>query len=211
MTGKHPNKHGIFDFAQFNPERCNWTINNADNIQSKILWQILSENDKRVVVLNLPYTYPPYEINGVLVSGWDAPFSGAAFSCPSDAGVEILQKFPDYKSNLWISELQPLHSDEQFNELTHKLKTGFEQQAAIASDLLAKEPWDVFMVHFQQTDWIQHKLWSYIEQGCNDPSDHRPRVEATRGCYGHFDEQVGRPPGPMVWAGLNGCRNVFQP
>lgn len=191
MTGKHPNKHGIFDFAKFDPEHYNWTISNAQNIQSKTLWQILSEKDKRIVVLNLPYTYPPYEVNGVLVSGWDAPFTEAAFSCPAGVSSDILRMFPDYKNNLWISELQPLRSDAQFAELIQKLKDGFEQQARIALDLLAKEPWDMFMVHFQQTDWIQHKLWTYIEQGCSDPSDHSSKIEETRNCYRHFDEFVG--------------------
>jgi predicted AlkP superfamily phosphohydrolase/phosphomutase len=191
MTGKHPNKHGVFDFARFDPEQHNWTINNARNIQSKTLWQILSEENKRVVVLNLPYTYPPYEVTGALVSGWDAPFTEASFSYPAGLSGEILGRFPDYKDNLWISELQPLRSDAQFAELTHKLKTGFEQQTKIAMDLLAREPWDVFMVHFQQTDWIQHKLWTYIEQGCSNPSDHSPKIEDTRNCYRHFDGLVG--------------------
>src|SRR5258708_31333075 len=67
MTGKHPNKHGIFDFAQFNPEHYSWTINNSRNVRSKTIWQILSENNTRVVVLNLPYTYPLYELSGALV------------------------------------------------------------------------------------------------------------------------------------------------
>jgi predicted AlkP superfamily phosphohydrolase/phosphomutase len=191
MTGKHPNKHGIFDFAQFNPEQLNWTINNARNIRSKTLWQILSDNHKRVVVLNVPYTYPPYEVNGVLVSGWDAPFTDAAFSYPAHIGDAILRTYPDYKTNLWISELQPLRSDAQFAELTRTLKAGFEQQTRIALDLLEKEAWDVFMVHFQHTDWIQHKLWTYIERGCSDPGDHSPKVEATRNCYRRFDELIG--------------------
>ena len=191
MTGKHPNKHGIFDFARFSEANYSWAINNAQNIRSKTLWQILSEKGKRVVVLNLPYTYPPYEVNGVLVSGWDAPFTEASFSWPTDVGGEILRMFPDYKNNLWVSEFQPLRSDAQFTEFTDKLKKGFEQQARISLNLLAKESWDVFMVHFQQTDWIQHKLWTYIEQACKDPSDHSPKIEATRNCYRHFDALVG--------------------
>jgi predicted AlkP superfamily phosphohydrolase/phosphomutase len=48
------------------------------------------------------------------------------------------------------------------------------------------------MVHFQQTDWIQHKLWTYIEQGCKTPEDHTSNVEATRNCYRKFDACVGR-------------------
>jgi predicted AlkP superfamily phosphohydrolase/phosphomutase len=191
MTGKHPNKHGIFDFAQFNPEHYNWTINNSRNIQSKTIWQILSGYNKRVVVLNLPYTYPLYDVNGILVAGWDAPFTEASFSYPAGVSSDIVQRFPDYRSNLWVSELQPLRSDAQFAELADKLTTGFEQQARVAADLIQKEEWDVFMVHFQQTDWIQHKLWTYIEQACHNPSDHSPKIEATRNCYRKFDEHVG--------------------
>src|SRR5579885_1169477 len=83
MTGKNPNKHGIFDFARFNETEYSWTINNARNIQSKTLWQLLSDKGKRVVVLNLPYTYPPSDINGVMVSGWDAPSMESTFSSPA--------------------------------------------------------------------------------------------------------------------------------
>ena len=191
MTGKHPNKHGIFDFSQFHPDQYNWSINNARNIQSKTIWQIISNHGKRVVVLNLPYTYPPYEVNGIVVSGWDAPFTEETFSLPPEVSEEILLTYPDYRSNLWISELQPMRSEAQFEELAHKLKTGFTQQTTIARELLRRESWDVFMVHFQQTDWIQHKLWTYIEQGCNNPDDHSPKIEATRECYRHFDEMVG--------------------
>ncbi len=191
MTGKQPSKHGIFDFSRFNQADYRWTISNAQHIQSKTVWQILSEKGKRVVVLNLPYTYPPYEIDGVMVSGWDSPFAEGSFSYPASVGGDILRMFPDYVSNLWVSELEPLQSDAVFEEFTRKLKIGFEQQASIALHFLVKEPWDVFMVHFHQTDWMQHKLWPYIEQGCKHPDDHSAKIEATRNCYREFDRLVG--------------------
>lgn len=73
MTGKNPSKHGIFDFTRFDGQDYQWKLNNSQHIRSKTVWQILSEKGKRVVVLNLPYTYPTYPVNGVMVSGWDAP------------------------------------------------------------------------------------------------------------------------------------------
>lgn len=191
MTGKHPGKHGIFDFTSFDISSHTWSINNARHIRSKTLWQILSSHGKRTVVLNLPYMYPPAEIKGVTVAGWDAPSSEAVFSYPAEVSEQILARFPDYKSNLWVSEFTPLRSEAQFAEFTQRLKRGFEQQAAIALDLLQKENWDVFMVHFQQTDWIQHKLWTFIEQACRDAADKSANVEATRDCYRRFDELVG--------------------
>lgn len=191
MTGKIPSKHGIYDFTRFNSSSNTWSINSARDIRSKTIWQILSEKGKRVIVLNLPYTYPPYEINGLMVSGWDAPLTESSFSYPDDLSAQIMARFPDYKTNQWVSEIKPRESDEQFQEFTTKIVRGFEQQTQIALDLLGKEYWDVFMVHFQQTDWIQHKLWSYIEQGCRNPGDRNNKVEATRNCYRRFDELVG--------------------
>jgi predicted AlkP superfamily phosphohydrolase/phosphomutase len=192
MTGKPPSKHGIFDFTRFRDSDYSWSINNASHIRGKTLWQILSDKGKHVVVLNLPYTYPPSEINGVVVCGWDAPSTSSVFSSPAGLSAEILQMFPDYKTNLWVSELKPLASDEQFAEFTRRLKAGFEQQAEVALRLLEREEWDVFMVHFQQTDWIQHKLWTYIEQACREPGNHSQKLEATRECYRHFDQFVGK-------------------
>jgi predicted AlkP superfamily phosphohydrolase/phosphomutase len=193
MTGKQPSKHGIFDFARFDVETSSWKINNSQHIRAKTLWQILSEKGKRVVVLNLPYTYPPYEVNGVMVSGWDAP-TMRAFTYPAELGAKIFEIIPDYGSTLDLSlwNYLPAESNVEFKTFTHKLIRSSEQGAELASHFLSTQPWDVFMVHFQQTDWIQHKLWAYIEKACLDERDKSDRIETVRQCYRKFDELVGR-------------------
>jgi predicted AlkP superfamily phosphohydrolase/phosphomutase len=191
MTGKNPSKHGIFDFTSFDPQAYHWGINTAQQIQSKTLWHILSEKGKRVVVVNLPYTYPPSTVNGVIVSGWDAPSGQTNFTYPATLRNDILAMYPDYSSNLWVSEFQPQVSDQHFREFVTRLTRGFEQGVGLGSHLLDTQEWDVFMIHFQQTDWIQHKLWEYIERACQDAGDKDPKLEAVRKCYGRFDELVG--------------------
>jgi predicted AlkP superfamily phosphohydrolase/phosphomutase len=191
MTGKNPSKHGIFDFTSFDMREYRWGINTARQIQSKTLWQILSEKDKRVVVVNLPYTYPPSTVNGVMVSGWDAPSGQTNFTYPESFRSRILEMYPDYSSNLWVSEFQPQISDDHFREFVARLTRGFEQGAGLASHLLDADSWDVFMIHFQQTDWAQHKLWEYIERACEDPNDKSPKVETVRNLYKRFDELAG--------------------
>ncbi len=193
MTGQNPNKHGIFDFTRFDPQNCEWRINNSQHIRSKTIWQILSEKKKRVVVLGLPYTYPTYEVNGVMVAGWDAP-TMSSFTYPAEIGKKIVDIFPDYGSALDLSlwNYLPADSETDFNNFIAKLVRSFEQSAALASHFLKTETWDVFMVHFQQTDWIQHKLWGYIERACRDGSDRSRRVEQVRECYQAFDGYAGR-------------------
>ncbi len=193
MTGKNPNKHGIFDFTHFDVSDCKWKLNNSQHIRSKTIWQILSEKGKRIVVLNLPYTYPPYEVNGVMVAGWDAP-TMSAFTYPERLSKEIFEVIPGYGSALDLSlwNYLPAESETDFNNFIAKLVYSFEQSATLASHFLNREEWDVFMVHFQQTDWIQHKLWGYIERACRDSNNKDRRLEQVRECYRSFDHHVGR-------------------
>ena len=188
MTGKHPSKHGIFGFTRFDPKDYTWKINNAQHICSKTIWQILSEKSKRVIVLNLPYTYPPYPINGVIVCGWDSV--STQFTYPPELSKQILETMPGYDPNLWLCDVMPANSEEEHNQFVEKLIQGAMQSTQLALHFLDKEPWDVFMVHFQQSDWIQHKLWGEIEKACDDPSNKSPRVEKVRECYQQLDKCV---------------------
>lgn len=194
MTGKLPSKHGIFDFTRFNPADYSWRLNNSHHIRSKTLWQLLSDHGKRVIVLNLPYTYPPYEVNGTMVSGWDAPFLEGAFTYPMELSKAILSEMPDYADNLDLplSSNMPNKSEELFDRFIGKLIRGAEQGTQLASRLLKTERWDVCMLHFQQTDWMQHNLWVAIEDACRDANNKNGRAEKARRCYQAFDRMIGQ-------------------
>jgi predicted AlkP superfamily phosphohydrolase/phosphomutase len=191
MTGKNPSKHGVFGFTQFDPADNRVKLTNARDIKSKTLWQLLSERGKRCIVLNLPYTTPPYPINGIMVSGWDSPPRN--FTFPEGLTDTIMQQFPDYRTNLnmWLFDFMPGKSEGNFDKLIDTLIRGCQQGSLLAQQFLERETWDVFMVHFQQTDWIQHKLWGLIEASARDGNSRDPRVERVRECYRRFDEQVG--------------------
>ena len=194
MTGQNPGKHGIFDFTRFDPEDRATKLNNADHIRSKTLWQILSEKGKRVIVVNLPYTYPPTKVDGVMVSGWDVPSIEASFTYPESLRAHIFEKISDYGSTLDLSlwNLLDTKSDQQFELFLSKLVRSFQQGFELAHFLLQENEWDVCMVHFQQTDWIQHKLWSYIEEACNNSANKHSRIEKVRECYREFDQIAGK-------------------
>ena len=191
MTGNNPSKHGVFGFTQFDPADNRVKLTNARDIKSKTLWQVLSEKGKRSIVVNLPYTTPPYPINGILVNGWESPPRN--FTFPEDLTDKIMQQFPDYRTNLnmWLFDYMPGKSEGNFDKLIDTLILGCQQGSLLAQQFLEEEPWDVFMVHFQQTDWIQHKLWGMIEEGARNANSGDPRVERVRECYRRFDEQVG--------------------
>lgn len=193
MTGKNPNKHGIFDFTRFDVQTYDWKINNSQHIRSKTIWQILSENNKRVIVLGLPYIYPTYKVNGLMLAGWDAP-TMSSFTYPQELSKQVLDIVPDYGSALDLSlwNYLPTESESNFSNFIDKLVHSFEQSTTLASHFMRNETWDAFMVHFQQTDWIQHKLWGYIESACREETNKSKRLNQVRECYRAFDHYVGR-------------------
>jgi predicted AlkP superfamily phosphohydrolase/phosphomutase len=194
MTGKNPSKHDVFGFTRFEPQTYSIKLNNSSCIRSKTVWQILSEKGKRIVTLQLPFTYPPYKVNGRLVSGWDMPSTKVNFTYPETLREEILALIPDLEEtlNLALTEWITIDSDTVYVALVTKFMRAFEQGTEMAMHFLECEDWDVFMIHFQQTDFIQHKLWSYIEQACKEPKNKSLRLEKIRECYRHYDDGVGQ-------------------
>src|SRR5262249_18951959 len=82
--------------------------------------------------------------------------------------------------------------DADFSNFIGKLVRSFEQGTTLASHFLKRDSWDVFMVHFQQTDWIQHKLWGYIDRACRNENDRSARLQLVRNCYREFDRYLGQ-------------------
>ncbi len=77
MTGKNPGGHGVFDFFERVPGRYGVRFVNANSRRSRTLWRMLSQAGRRVAVIGFPVTYPPEPINGLMISGFDAPGIGA--------------------------------------------------------------------------------------------------------------------------------------
>lgn len=68
FTGFGHAKHGVKD----------WKTSQSVNRRVGAIWEILRDNDKKVDVFNVPATWPPDPVPGVLLSGF--PLSGATFS-----------------------------------------------------------------------------------------------------------------------------------
>ena len=62
------------------------------------------------------------------------------------------------------------------------------QRSKLSMSLLGKEDWDCFMVHFQETDFMQHRFWHFIDKQHQDFSE-----EGFRKCakyYDYLDKQL---------------------
>jgi predicted AlkP superfamily phosphohydrolase/phosphomutase len=148
MTGKNPGRHGVFDF--FALEDGKRRLVSSRDIHSRTLWEILSDDGKRSVVVNVPGTYPPAQINGVLVSGMLTP-AESPFASPQEAMDLLDQATGGYRINC-RSHLSGQRLMDDVLDVTDKHERGFLA-------LLEGGDWDFAMMMFRATDVIQHHFW----------------------------------------------------
>jgi predicted AlkP superfamily phosphohydrolase/phosphomutase len=189
MTGKNPGKHGIFEFVRRDHHSKRELAVNASFRQGRAIWDLLSDAGKRVVVHNFPCTYPPHEINGLMIADFMTPRGRRDYTNPLSLLKEIEEEFGSYRLHLTQTYAEgnvEAVLDELFDELEYKAK--------VAEYLMTRYEWDAFFQYFWGTDRIQHELWHIIDEAHprhdkDEAGRYRDRV------YEYFkrvDEIVGR-------------------
>ncbi|HEX7880639.1 MAG TPA: alkaline phosphatase family protein [Candidatus Eisenbacteria bacterium] len=87
-TGVNPGKHGIFGFERPDPTHPGAQLLNTSEQRKAIpVWTLLGNAGYSVGVLNVPMTWPPDPVNGVMVSGFPFPESLGTSPYTSPAGL----------------------------------------------------------------------------------------------------------------------------
>src|SRR6185369_8280186 len=93
-TGTSEGMHGVFSPFIKNHSSYGVRAMSGLDIMTRPVWDILSEHRARSVVLNVPTTYPPEPINGLMVTGMLTPGRASAFTYPESLKSELLAEFP---------------------------------------------------------------------------------------------------------------------
>ncbi len=155
MTGKNPAEHNIFGFVDRNPNPFAIKIPLANERKAKTLWKKLSEEGKRVIVINVPPTYPPEEVNGILVS---------CFLCPDINKSSYPPDFAEYlKSKNYVIDVDAWLARESRRKFMDGLHDAMEKRFEVAFELMESKKWDFFQLHIMETDRLFHFFWDNIE------------------------------------------------
>ncbi len=157
VTGLKPAKHGVFDFWEFDvtsPTLQSRLVTHRKG--GKAIWNILSEYGKRVIVLNVPLTYPPEPVNGIMVSGLMTPGAAAPFTFPHAFKDEIYKVVPDYRIDLSLAKTSPAYFVDAVLDMT-------EKRIRLQQHLLSEHEWDFAFLSYVGPDRIQHRVWDSIE------------------------------------------------
>jgi predicted AlkP superfamily phosphohydrolase/phosphomutase len=199
MTGKRPGKHGVYHFIKlFEDDRAvasDAELVSARSIKSATLWDSMGHHDRNVVLMNIPLTYPPRPVNGVMITGLLTPGSAPVFTYPPELSKDIV----GYKIDLdrFIDKTPYIDTfDAEMTAPTLALVEEFrdmeEKRASVAFSLMDSEPWDFFMIVFTATDRLGHYFWPYHRAArADDPPVTQQLCQAVRAFYVWLDAIVG--------------------
>jgi len=147
MSGMNPGRTGVNCFP---PEDFTSSRIEVDSGTVRVarIWDMVSSLKGRAAVLNVPLTFPPSPLNGIMVSGFLAPPGTGKIVWPKDMkGI-----LPDgYRTSLNFAEHRS--REEVFRK---HLENFTNLQFSLARDILKRESWNLFVFVFSGTDWIQH-------------------------------------------------------
>ena len=155
-TGVNPGRHGCFDFNKTDGELATLRPLQAWDIAEKTFYEVLEERGRRVVLINLPVTYPPLTkhitLTSLLTQGDNAVFPEAlkdkhpslrAYRCFPDTTLRARGQVASY-----LQDIRALEA------------ARFECLKA-----LWDEPWDCFFCVISGTDWVSHEAFPQLVEG----------------------------------------------
>lgn len=157
MTGKNPGKHGIYDFVVHKPNSYELLYTSGGMRKGATTWRLLSDAGKKVIVINVPMTYPPEEVNGINISGFDAPGLDSNFVYPARVYKEIQHALGEYV----LRDYAQGHNPTTFLKQIHET---LDFQRKLLFYTIERYEWDFYMMVFNALDLVQHGYWQYMDE-----------------------------------------------
>ncbi|MHA1665156.1 MAG: alkaline phosphatase family protein [Candidatus Njordarchaeales archaeon] len=157
-TGKNPGKHGVFDFSMRKGNSYDIRPLSSRDVKSERVWDILGRHGKRVAILNVPMTYPPWKVNGVMISGFPCPEEYGKFTYPRHL-IDELRREIDQDIHF-----QPRTSPHEEEEFFSEMLQITEYVKLTTLYMLRKEAFDFIMTVFVGPDAVGHTFFKYMDE-----------------------------------------------
>lgn len=188
FTGWNPGRHGMYDFRVLETRRYAhlWGAGHSAGFEDEprfvtsarwrgaAIWDLVGDS-RTVAVSAVPMTYPAWQVNGTMVSGFPLPDYTRNHAFPEGAGddLPVLLEGGDDMGGMSDADVA-----RHCTELV-------ERQAEVVRGWLGGVGPDLMVAVFQGTDFAQHRLWKYLDR----PGD--PLRDALFGLYRMVDELIG--------------------
>jgi predicted AlkP superfamily phosphohydrolase/phosphomutase len=163
MTSKDPGTLGMYGFRnRASHEYDDLFTVNSNYVKEKTVWNHLSRNRLRSIVMGVPLTYPPKPLNGLLVSSFLTPGKDVEYTHPP----ELKHRLDEIAGGDYIIDVKEFRSHDKRNTLEQIYKMSRARFKAFRH-LLGEEDWDFAMMVEMGPDRLHHAFWRYFD------SEHR--------------------------------------
>jgi predicted AlkP superfamily phosphohydrolase/phosphomutase len=190
MTGKNPGKHGVFEFLL---RRKGSSALPDQPVSARArdglpFWDVLGQMGKRAIVTNMPCTYPPTMVNGLMIADFLTPRGRRDFTYPESLLDEVESRFGPYQ--LYITEV---YARGKVDNILNQLFDELEYKTKVNRYLMDNYDWDVFATHYWGTDRFQHELWHLLDESHPffDRKEHDAYINRIHEYWGAVDATLG--------------------
>src|SRR5919197_5631830 len=157
LTGVDPVDHGVYDILETVPGTHKQYPVTYRSIKARTFLDDLNAADKRMLLLDVPLTFPPPKVNGTLIAGGVLP-KHRSFTSPEDLTQDLVKARLEWPINgmSWTTyrNKPDAYLDEAY-EVTAK-------RIAVSEHLMDNTEWDLMASVWVSIDRTQHALSNFI-------------------------------------------------
>jgi predicted AlkP superfamily phosphohydrolase/phosphomutase len=188
VTGRDPSNHGVFDLIVRADDSYNLAFLNSSSVRAPAVWDVVGGFGGRVLVLNVPMTFPPRQVNGYMVSGLLTPLGSNECTYPRGLLDDIAAIAPGYKI-VPTEGYMPGRIERFLDDIEEVVRS----KARVLKEFMAREDWQFVMQVFNETDFLQHALWHVMDPDHprHDSTEHDRYIERIFAVYRQIDGVIG--------------------
>ena len=158
MTGKSPGELGIYGFRhRKGPSYNEGWIATSNSIKEKRVWDYLAQQGKKSCLISIPPSYPPYPVNGNLVSCFITPSTKNDYTYPPELRQEIESLVGNYMFDVVF------RTDDR-DAILKALYEMTEKRFTLIKHLMKKDSPDFLMFVEIGVDRIHHAFWKFHDK-----------------------------------------------
>jgi len=211
-TGQSPGRLGLYGFRHRRGYAYTdgW-IATSQAITQPALWHLLGQRGRPVCLVGVPPSYPPFPVNGHLISCFITPDLSRPYTHPPELAGEITSLVGEY---LFDVEFRTGDRDALLAGVYEMTQKRFK----VLRHLLATKDWDLGMFVEIGVDRIQHAFWKYFDPQHEKYEPGNRYETVVRDYYRYVDARLGElldglPPDTAVLVvsdhGAKGMRGAF--
>ncbi len=186
MTGKDPGQLGFYGFRN----RGDYTYEelvtaNSNYVREPRLWDLLSADNKSVITVAVPQTYPPKPVNGSMVSCFLTPSTQSEYTFPTELKREV-----EAVTGGYMLDADGFRDDDK-ERIRREVFDMTEKRFRLINHMMTTKKWDFFMSVEIGVDRIHHAFWKYSDPKHRKYEPGHPYENVILDYYRLIDRRLG--------------------